>query len=572
MNFLALLRPLLAKPTFLYVNVVLCFFLLNGICARAAWRLDLSQDQVNSVSPSTARVFQSLTEPVLLEAYISVGVTGEISSGIQPLISILYEMERIAGGKLKLRVYNPDDEDLRKQAEEKGIRGIQIAEQKDVSTNVRLGYFGLYLQKGDKNTTITLLDRNWFVNDLEYRVLREIKRFDRGKEKSGIAILEAPGAVQIRAWSQRQDQSKDNLFGFKTTLEKELGDVQQVSLDAPVPAAVRLLVLTGLPRLEDKEVYYLDQFLLRGGNVICMLSSFNFQMQAANPRLMQLGLAGATSGSLGMATVAKEELEKLNTWLSKYGVSLKGEVLLEPSQPMPVWDFQGKIARQIPYPAWAVYTRQTGNIVGDHPALQAIQQLVFPWFSSLDVKAAVQPKVSFQTLVKSSASALSTTTLNLGYSDVLRFSQAGQSRLGYQASLAVLAKGAFKSAYLKAKLPVGVDRALHLKEQADGTEANLVVIGTPYLVSDIMLRDQTGASVFGLNSAFLINLLEAIEGDTDLLAARSRKKTLSSLVVESEALKTFLSWSFSLGLPLFLAFWGASRLMGRNRKRGLEAS
>ncbi len=558
---------LVQTRAFFYTNVVLFFFLINGVCSRTNYRLDLTQDQINSVSSSTKKVFESFEETVLIEAYISRAVTGEISSELQPILGILYEMERVGGRKLKLRVYNPDNEEERAKAQERGIRGISIAEQKDVEASVRLGFFGLYIQKGEDSVVLPLLDRSGFISDLEYRVLREIKRFGQSSTKSGIGIVKAPGSSEIRTWTRAEDQNKDNLYGFKVTLEKELGEVKEVELNARVPAQIHTLLLVGTPRLEAEEFYYLDQFLLRGNNLICMLGAFQFQISAGDPRMARFGMGG---GSLGTARVGKEELEKINAWLGKYGLGLKGEILLEPSQPMPVWDFQGRFPRQIPYSAWAVYTRQTKNVIGKHPSLAPIEQMVFPWFSSLEVKEALQPKVKFQTLIQSSSQAISLPTLNLGYGEVQKASQGGQARLGYQAPIAVLAKGSFQSAYpSKREIPKGADRLLHLKEQLKESSSHFVLMGTPYLVSDILLRNQMGTSVFSLNRAFIFNLLEAVEGDTDLVAARSRQKTLSTLIVKSKLMKSVISWSFSLGLPLLLGIGGAVRLSRRGHKRGI---
>ena len=234
-------------------------------------------------------------------------------------------------------------------------------------------------------------------------------------------------------------KAQDNLYGFKTSLGKELGTVDSITLDAPVPAKIRSLLLVGLPQLKPEEIYALDQFLLRGGNLICMLSAFTFQMRGSDPRLARFGLSGA-GGSLGMANVPKEELEGLNAWLAKYGISLRNEILFEPTQPMPVWDFQGQFPRQILYPAWALYTRKTGNIVGQHPALESVEQLVFPWFSSLDVQEAKQSGLKYQTLVQSSSQAISLPAANLDYIEVQKISQNAKEFLGRQAPLAVLAQ------------------------------------------------------------------------------------------------------------------------------------
>ncbi len=563
-----MLRAFIEKPAFFYCNVLLLFFLSNGLFTKGACRIDLSHDGVNSVSASTKQVFSSLDAPVLLETYVSRQVSGEIASGLEPILSILHEMERVAKGKIHLRIYEPDTQELRQKAEERGIRGLPIAQQKDIEASVRLGYFGIYLQKGDDSVVIPLIDRNWFVGDVEYRILREIKRFGKAKEDSNIAFLQAPGTVEIKAWTTQADQNKDNLYGFKSTLERELGKTQEIKLDAPVPSSVKSLLIIGLPRLEEKEIYYLDQFLMRGANLICMLRGFQFEMRPPDPRLAQLGLAGGSS-SLGASSIEEAELNGLNAWLSKYGITLKGEIILEPRQAMPVWDFNGRFPLQIPYPAWAIYARGTGNIIGKEPALAPVEQLVFPWFSSIDVKEALQANASFETLVQSSQEAIALASANLGYQEVQSLARSTAQRLGYRAKLAVMAKGKFQTAYPQAKVPQGIDKALHLEKQTAESTSHIVVISTPYMLADILFRHPNGAQIFHLNNAFLMNLLEAVEGDTELAAARSRKRTLFTMNLSSKALQSLITWGFSLGLPFSLGLWGALRLARRNRKRGL---
>ena len=564
MNF----QSFLEKPFFFYINIVIFFFLLNGLCSRVACRWDLSRDQSNSVSQSTAKVFRSLKEPVLIEAYITKNVTGEISSEIQPILSILEEMGRVGGDKIKLHIYNPDNEKLRKKAEEHGISGIPIAQQKDIETNVRLGYFGIHLQQDSKSVIIPLIDRNWFIQDLEYRILREIKRFQKSQEKSNIAIANAFGLSSARAWTRAEDQNKDNIFGFKTTLEKEMGTIEDLSLEQAIPSRIETLFVVGLPDLEEKEYYHLDQFLLRGGDLICLLGSFDFKIQGSDPRLARFNLGGA--GGLGQAKINKEKLGKLNQWLDAYGLKLRGEILLEPSQAVPVWDFKGRFPKQILYPAWAVYDKSANNLPSQNPALLAIQQLIFPWFSGLDIKQGKQEKVKYDVLVQSTEKVKSMQNISLDYLEVQKLTSTSGNYLGYKVPLAVLASGDFRSAYSRDKLPKGVDRNLYLKKQANETKGNIILIGSPYLVSDIMLKNQIGTTIFSLNSTFILNLMETLEGDTDLLEARGRKRTLATLDIQNSFFQSLISWSFSLGLPFALGIWGAFRLYKRNRKRGLK--
>ncbi len=574
------LHKFVTRSAFLYANLILLFFLINGLCNKISGRIDLSHDQVNSISPSTAKVFKNLDEPILMEAYISSQVTGEISSEIQPILSLLNEMSRVAGKNLKLRIINPNTEALQAKAQERGIQGIPISEQKEIEASVRLGFFGLFLQKGDATAVVPLVNQNWFIEDVEYRILREIKRFTRKKEKSNLAFVNTAGTSQFTAWTKQQDQNKDNLYAFKVTLDKEIGTTTEIGLGERVPSEIQTLILTGLPRLTNEEIYHLDQFLMRGGNLICMLSAFQFQMQEANPQMVQMGIPGGGAG-YGSAAVNQEDLKKLNEWLGKYGLTLKGEIILEPQQALPIWDFQGNFARQILYPAWGVYTRETNNFKGDYPALKPIQQLVFPWFSSIELSPPKQPGAKFEALVLSTPQAVSLPFANLNLQELSK-SAVTTKGLGYTANLLSLVSGKFKSIFEKKDIPSGIDKSLHLSEQAEDVEAstktknkvftksNIVLIGTPYLVCDLLLKNQTGASVFSLNSAFLLNLLETVDGDIDLLEARARKRTFTTLTLKNPFIQKFIAWTFSFGLPLSIAIWGALRLTKRNRKLGVK--
>ncbi len=562
---------------FVYANLVLLFFLINGVAAASGCRFDFTARRVNSLSESTAQVLAKMSDPILVEAYISQDVPGEIQSGIEPLLGTLREIDRVGGDKINLAIIDPDSEESRKQAEERGVRGLPIEQRKDAESNVRVAYFGVFIQQGETSELLNLIEGEWFVQDLEYRFLRLLKKLGReGDAQSGIAFLQAPGLSGATPWQQQQDQNKDNYYGFRTVLEDEQGRVQDLNPADPIPAGVETLLMIGLPRFEEIENYHIDQFLMRGGNLIVMAKGFEFQMQEPDPRTAQFGLGGNTG--IGFAAVPGEDLQRFNEWLGRYGVVVNGEVLFEPRQGMPIYDLFGQFVRQFPYAAWPVYARDLGNIVSDHPALAPIEELVLPWTSSLDLREAVQPNVSFEVLIRSTTEAVRRDSASLDYGPVAEVgSGAGDLRTGEEAPMAVLARGKFQSAFSQDTLPEGADAARFRPGQIGDTSANLVVIGTPYLVSDLLLRNQAGLQVFSINRAFVLNLLEAVQGDTDLIAARSRVPALariSPIFPESPTLQAAFESLFTyvhvLAIPIILAIFGTLRLLRRNQRRGLE--
>ncbi len=563
---------------FLYANVLGAFVLVNLAGNRLNCRMDLSRGGMNSLSASTEKVLQRLKEPLLVEAYISQNVPGEILGKLNPLISLLYEIDRTGGDRVQFRLINPVSPDEQKLAEARGIQGIPVEEARVDSSSVRLGFFGVYLQLGDKNAVLSLVGDGDIVQDLEYRFLREVKSMLRTRTSSGIALVSAQGTTEIRPWRQYADQTKDNLYAFKRLLEQDLGQIEEVGLADPVPVTVETLLLVGLPRLEDRELYHLDQFIMRGGSLVCMLKGFDFQLEQQDPRMAQMGLGGPGGG---FATVPEEELRALNEWLGAYGVTVNGEILLEPEVAVAARDIEGQYVVKVPNPAWAFYARETGHIIGTNAAVLPIEQIVFPWFSGLDVKEALQPDARFSVLVQSSESAIARQSTALGLKELQNLGQAGTDRaVGRQVPLAVYAEGKFRSRYANRELPEGIDRAGFIARQGGQTGSKLVVIGTPYLVADILLKNELNLQIFEINKAFLANLLEVAAGDTDLLETRARVKTISQLDNFAlifgpnlgATLEALFMWFHILFVPVALAIYGTMRLFGRNRRRGLETT
>lgn len=521
-------------------------------------------------------MLSKLDDPLIVEAYVSLGVPGEFQSDLLPLVNLLREIGQTGGENVRLTVIDPADEEDRRRAEERGVRPIELTQQKDAEAKAQIAFFGVYIQYGEKSTVLNLVQNGWFIPDLEYQFLREVRKLVRNDDVSGLAFVSAPGTGSLNAWQSAADQNKDNYFAFKTLIEREQGRVEELDLAERVPASVHTLLLTGLPRLEDVEVYHLDQFLMRGGNLVFLAKGFDFTMQQPDPRMAQFGMSGG--GGLGFATVPQEDLRRVNDWLGRYGVLLNGEILFEPRQAMPILDIFGQYLRQFNYSAWAVYDRRQGDLPSSHPAVKDIEQVVFPWFSSLDLREAQQPGAEFDVLVQSSPGVVRRETSSMEYAAVeAAGTEAADEVLGRAAPVAVLIHGKLKSAFAPDNLPEGVDAERFRVGQVGDSRANIVVAGSAYLVSDVLLREQAnGAQIFQLNRAFLLNLLEAVEGDTALLAARSRVRTISRIAPISadeevqSAFEAFFTWFHVLALPILLAIYGTVRLTARNRRRGLS--
>jgi len=563
-------KKIFNHKVFIYINILILFVLINGIAYSLNIKWDFSKGKVNTLSESTSRVLKKLKYPLLIEAYISRDIPGQLVAQIQPIIYLLEDIKRVGKEKIHLKIISPITEEERSLATKRGIQGIPIEEADLHKASVRMGYFGIYLQYGDKSTTISLVEQGGIVGNFEYLFLKEVKRFFQDEKTiSGIGYVRGNGTLQMRRWQSRLDQDKDNLYAFKNLIEKDLGQIKEIELNGPIPETIETLILTGLPKLSSSEQFYLDQFLLRGGNLVLFLKGFDFTISPPNPQFLQLGIS---SGSRGFTTIP-EEVKQWNEFLSNYGLQIQERIVLEPALAVPEVDILGQYLGRYPNPSWAFYSQESDNINTEHDLTKNISYVIFPWFSDLSYDPQKQPEVKYYVLVKTTPKAILRKETSLSLKD-LQFVgqkplQEGESFSNASLPVMILAQGKFRSAFKEIKSKELASS--FLEGQLANTEGKILLIGTPYLVSDIFFRNEANIEYFKVNYSFVQNLLEYLQGDTDLIAVRSKMPFISVIQYQFPVeLQKIFAWIHTLTIPVILGIYGFIRLKNRYRKKGVE--
>ncbi len=569
------IKTLLNSKKFIYANVIILFILINLIGYSLNLRFDFTKEKINSVSESANKILNQLKLPLLIEAYISRDIPGQVLSQIQPIIYQLEDFRRVGKEKIKLKIINPTTEELKNLATKRGIQGIPIEEADIDKASVRLGYFGIYLQYGDKTSTVSLVEQGGIVGNFEYLLLKEIKKLisDEENKKSGIGYVKLNGTLDFRRWQTRLDMEKDNLYAFKVFIEKELGTIQEISLDEPIPDTIETLLIVGLPKFTQKQEVFLDQFLMRGGNLFFMLKGFDFTITPPNPQLLQMGISSGTGGMIFIP----EEVDRINEFLSRYGLQIQKRVLLEPTLSAPELDVLGQYFGKYPNPSWAVYSQEYGNIDQYEEITKNISYVIFPWFSDIQYNPKVQPKVEYKVLIQTSTKVIEKKEIALNLKElqsILRSKE--ETFINQNLPVMVLARGkfvsGFKDEYENQQLEIEENiKKNFLVGQLGNTEGKIILIGTPYIASDIFFRNEGNLEYFKINMIFLNNILEYLQGDTDLLAVRSKVAIVPFLKFSFD--KTFemiFSWFHTLLIPISLSIYGFIRLKKRYKKQGVE--
>ena len=509
---LALVGLALAAIIFLGVNV-----LANA--AFTSWQLDLTEDELYSLSPGTSTVLAAIDEPIAVELYFSDGL-GQRS----PLHANFYNRVRelleryadLSGGRLQLDIRNPQPfTDVEDRAVASGLQGVPLGDSGD------LGYFGLVASNstdGQEVVPFFNAERERFV---EYDLTSLIHRLANPKKK----VLAVLSSLPVLGAGRAGRPAPPWLF---TEQIGNFFDVRPMTIfDKQVPDDADLLLIIHPKGFDDILKYAIDQFVLGGGKVIVFVDP-NAEVQA----LSGMRLPDAVSD--------------FNRLLEAWGARLvKDKVVGDRDAAQRVNAPGGNRPVVADYVVWLNLMQrhfdQDDVVSGD------IRQMIMATAGILEPVPAAG--TSFAPLVQTGARAMPIDTVQvigmrpdpLG---LLRAYKDGDKRLALAARLTGPVKSAFPEGPPKAK---EAEKKTDAKEEAAKDEnekaakaahlaaskgpINVIVVADVDMLYDefwVNQRDFFGQKVLvpiSNNVDFLINALDNLSGSEALVGLRGRGQT-----------------------------------------------
>ena len=329
------------------VLAVVLLFAVNILASRLLGpaRIDLTEHRLFTLSEGTRGILTSLDEPVTLRFYLSKRelerVPG-IGGYADRVRALLEEYGRIAGGKLTLRVIDPepfsDEED---RAVGFGLRGVPLGLDEGIF------YFGLAgTNSVDDEEVIPFFaaEREQF---LEYDVTKLVHNLSSPKQKvvgllsslpvegQGPAMQAAMGGMGAPAWMV-VDQIRQ-LFELRSL---------HPSLDE-IPDDVDVLMLVHPQTLPRDALYAIDQYVLRGGRIVAFVDPYSEAQQEA------MAMAG---GMMPPMASRRSEIDEL---LTAWGVTLGEDVVADLELALKVRMEQAGRILTFDYPVWMNVTPST---------------------------------------------------------------------------------------------------------------------------------------------------------------------------------------------------------------------
>lgn len=521
--------------------------------------------------------FEGLTQPVTLRTYLSsdARLPEVLQTLHKDLDALLDDYRKQAGDKLAVVTADPDADGgaLAKELQQRYGLEPQIASLEDPTPF----WFSLVIEGAGEPVQVPLpeaLDKDSLKRSLD----AAFKRLAPGFLKT-IALFR-PGASEY-------GDSDGAQYNILTKTLGESARVQPTGLeDGRVPDDADLLLVLAPRDLNDKQVFAIDQFLMRGGSVVLATSPFEIQLAQT------LNAAPQKSG--------------LTDWLAHQGIAIADSMVLDPqsaSLPVPVERYIGGMPvqeiRMVPYPHFP--DLRGAGINSDSPITAGLNQLTLNWASPIALDAGKNQGRTVTELLHSSPQSWASPDTNL-IPDFSAFPATGFAPQGKRSAalLAVAIAGRFDSAYQGKPSPLvaGDDRAAPkdaaaphkgkpARPDASGDavkkrtisgvidrspeSAKLVLVASNSFATDtaIDLASQGMGTLYLRPAEFLQNAIDWSLEDRSLLALRGRSQLARTLAPLSENQQRWWEYlNYGLALLGIVAVWGwRRRVAAADRRR-----
>jgi len=469
------------------------------------WRIDLTNNQLYTLSAGTRKVLQKIDEPINLYLFFS----NQETQGLPALrayatrvTETLQEFAANAKGKLVLHVVDPipfsEDED---RAEQFGLQPAMVGDK-----NV---YFGLAGSNSVGTTdTIPFFDPEPSKEAfLEYDLARLVYNLANPK-KTVVGLLSgAPIGGSFDPQTQQPTQPWTIVEQARELFELRMLPESTLKIDDDI----NVLWIVHPAMVDDATQYAIDQFVMRGGRALIFVDPM-------------AEILAAGQEPTGLAAPPSSSLDKL---FKAWGVEFSTmDVVADNRYALGIRQGQKSV-------------RHVGLLGLDMEAMSK-NDVITSGLGSVNVglggyfKAADGATSKLTPLLQSSTEAETLPVPRFQFLPDPGELLNGFKATGMQYTIAARLEGPLKSAFPDGppKPPEGrdapVDDKLKTEHKASTDGANLVLVGDVDMLSDrlwVQVQNFLGqrlAQPFANNGDFVVNALDNLSGSADLIGLRSR--------------------------------------------------
>lgn len=530
-------------------------------------------------------LFENIQQPVRFVGYLSANsvLPPALAEYRQVLAGVLEDLGAEGGEKFSAEIVDPEagDGSLAAEIEERyGFRPM-------AASLFDLNQFYFYMTLGDGDTLLQIPLPDTLTAEATRRGIEEgLKRFADGLLKS--VALSAPQAPPSMM-GMPQPAAGNSFTQLRDFLSQDFNVVDADLDSGRAPEAAAVLLVLDPQGLDERAVFAVDQFLMKGGTVVVA--------------------TGGYSASLDQRTLtAVPRTSGLEDWLAQHGVSIGDGLVMDPQNaafPAPVtrqvggFSFQELVMLDYPY---FVDVRPPG-LNPDIGITAALPQVTVTWASPLTAQVPDGAAITVTPLLTSSPGSWISTDPDVmpritddGLSGFTPSGDAGARTLG------VMLEGRFTSAFAGERSPLlaavesdvgadedretDIDAATLDEAEPVSTEdrlgvvssvierspesARLIVVGSNDFLADQVLRviGSAEGTIYGNSLNLVANMADWAVEDSSLLDIRARgrfNRTLPPLETTQQAGMEALNYAAAL-IGVALVFGWHRRRVRRDQR------
>lgn len=497
-------RDWTSRSALIIIGMILVALNLAGL--NLFVRVDLTDDNVYSLSDATISILENLEDPVTVLVYFTADLPAPYSSNRRFLKDKLDDYHAYGGSRFEYRFEDPNNNDeLKQQAAEHQIPPVQIQVIESDNVQLKNAYMGVVIQYGGGTERIPVIQD---LTTLEYDITSAIRRLTRTSIPT-IGFLSGHG---------EPDPEKDMAILFQSLSANYT--VEKVAVtDGILPDVDALLVVAPTDSIPEPTQRAIDAYIMDGGRVGFLLNRISADLQT------------------GRATPQSSGLEEM---LLSYGMGLKTDLIMDnQSSALTVQRRQGlfNLQQQIPYPFFPVST----SFYDESMMVNRLSSLMFYFTSSIDVSIAEPERVTRSILAQSSSRAQTQEGFFFVQPtlDLPEFS-------GGPIPMIAAYEGEFSSAFEPARI---------------GIPSRMVLVGDGDLLNESVIGTIPGNIEFGLN------LVDWLVQEEALLGIRSKSVAARPLDETTSSVRPWIKYGNMLGPVLLVILFGLARWYSRKRRK-----
>jgi ABC-type uncharacterized transport system involved in gliding motility auxiliary subunit len=473
---------------------------LNLIFSPVRVRLDLTSDQLHTLSEGTRKILAKVDSEVEVRLYVSRSenrMPSALKNYAQNIEDLLQEFRTASGNRITIKKLDPEpDSEAEDAAKLDGVEPVSLGQ-----GGTEPFYFGLAVSLAPETKAIPFLSPQR-EKLLEYDLARVLSQvLSTNKPVLGVMsplpVLGGPAGNPMMMMQQgRQNQQPWVTF---SELKRDF-TVEQVAMDVDsIPDNIQVLVLVHPKDISEKSQFAIDQFILRGGKVIAFLDALCLA-DNRNPNPMGMNFGGGSS------------LPKL---LEKWGIQFDtSKVVADRTFSR---ELAGRDGRPQPVPAFLFLNGDGVN--KDDAVTGQSDNLWIPFSGGFTGKPL--DGLRADVLLKSSEDSQLVDGMTSQFNGGKILDEFASSKTNYP--LAIRLTGKFKTAFPNGK-PGETNATESLKESK--TETAVYLFGDADFLYDpysVEVNPMFGIAVpRNGNLALVQNLVEQAAGDVNLVGARGR--------------------------------------------------